>query len=146
MPLRDAYGSPSQDATRKRASVSAIVDHGHAVDDYVGDAGRKAPRVIERRSVGDRSWIEHREIGRGAGAKDPAFDALERSSWRCRLLVRSCLDQTGRACLLCQRTSDVDLFRYGESVVDFDAKIATVLSIFVCPSSNCTALRFPVRR
>jgi hypothetical protein len=42
LPQRDAYGSASQDAPRKRASVSAIVDPGHAVDDHVGDAGRIA--------------------------------------------------------------------------------------------------------
>jgi hypothetical protein len=41
----------------------------------------------------------------------------------CPLVARSCLDQTGRACPLCPGKSDVDLFRYGESVVDFDAKI-----------------------
>jgi hypothetical protein len=39
------------------------------------------------------------------------------------LLARSCLDQTGRACPLCPGKSDLDLFRYGESVVDFDAEI-----------------------
>ncbi len=41
-----------------------------------------------------------------------------------QLLARSCHDQTGRACPLYPGRSDLDLFRYGESVVDFDAKIA----------------------
>jgi len=49
-----------------------------------------------------------------------------RGAWSTYPITRaaSCLDRTGRACPLCPGKSDVDLFRYGESVVDFDAKIA----------------------
>jgi hypothetical protein len=38
------------------------------------------------------------------------------------------------------------LFRYGKGVIDLDAEVPTVLSIFVCPSKSCTARRLPVRR
>jgi hypothetical protein len=30
----------------------------------------------------------------------------------------------GGACLLCPRKSDVNLFRYGKSIVDLDAKVS----------------------
>ena len=31
---------------------------------------------------------------------------------------------TGRACLLCPGASNVNLFRYGEGIVDFNAEVA----------------------
>jgi len=42
--------------------------------------------------------------------------------------------------------SDVDLFRYDQCIVYFDAQISDRASILVCPSKSWTALRFPVRR
>jgi hypothetical protein len=36
-------------------------------------------------------------------------------------------------------SSDVDLFRYGEGIIDFDSRYLTVLSILVRPSRSCTA-------
>jgi hypothetical protein len=42
----------------------------------------------------------------------------------CPELAPSCHDETGRACPLCPGTSDLDLFRYGEGVVDLDTEIA----------------------
>jgi len=42
------------------------------------------------------------------------------------------------------RFSDVDLFGNGKRVVHLDPYIADVLSIFVWPSRNWTARRFPV--
>jgi hypothetical protein len=47
-PLRDARGRASQHAPWERRSVNAAVNHGHAVDDHMGDARRIAPRLIER--------------------------------------------------------------------------------------------------
>ena len=41
---------------------------------------------------------------------------------------------------------DVDLLRDFNSVIDFDTKERTVLSILECPSKSCTALRLPLRR
>jgi len=42
--------------------------------------------------------------------------------------------------------ADINLFRYCQGVIHFDAQISDLLSILVCPSKSWTALRFPVRR
>jgi hypothetical protein len=39
----------------------------------------------------------------------------------------------GRARLLRSGISDINLFRYCQGVIDFDAEIPDVLSILVCP-------------
>jgi len=39
------------------------------------------------------------------------------------LLVRSCERKVGRACPLCPKGSDVNLFCYGKGVVDFDPEV-----------------------
>ena len=47
-----------------------------------------------------------------------------RPSVRCRLLARTGGRKSGGACLLRQGISDVNLFRYCQGVIYFDAKIS----------------------
>jgi len=47
---------------------------------------------------------------------------------------------------LCPCSSDVNLFSYGEGVIDFNAEYLTGLSIFVCPDRSWTARKLPVRQ
>jgi hypothetical protein len=58
------------------------------------------------------------------------------------LLARLRRCERGKASRLCPSHSDVYLFGYGERAIDLDAEIPDVLSIVVCPSSNCTAQGF----
>src|SRR5690348_15521702 len=51
-------------------------------------------------------------------------------------LARSGRWQMGRACPLCPSTSDINLLRYRERAVDFDARIADGESIFMCPAKS----------
>ena len=57
-------------------------------------------------------------------------------------LAQNCQSSAGRACPLCPGNSDVDLFRYGESIIYLIAEI----SDGGVPSKSCTACRLPVRR
>jgi hypothetical protein len=43
------------------------------------------------------------------------------------LVARRGPNGSGRACLLCPGSSDVNLFRYGKGIIDLDAKVRTVL-------------------
>jgi hypothetical protein len=38
-------------------------------------------------------------------------------------LAPTLLKEAGRASLLCPGTSDINLFRYGKGIIDFDAKV-----------------------
>jgi hypothetical protein len=40
--------------------------------------------------------------------------------------------RSGRACPLCLGISDIDLFRYCQGIVDFDAEISDRVSTLVC--------------
>jgi hypothetical protein len=59
-------------------------------------------------------------------------------------MARTRSQQAGRACPLCPGTSDVNLFRYRERVIDLNARYRTVLSIFVWPSKSWTARRLKI--
>src|SRR5262245_14500619 len=57
--------------------------------------------------------------------------------------------EVGRACPLCPGNSDVNLFRYGEGVVDLDAEIAhgaCYVTRTVCALRDCTGSRTPMAR
>jgi hypothetical protein len=54
--------------------------------------------------------------------------------------------RSGRACPLCPGISDINLFRYCEGIIYFDAEISDSAFYLGCPSRSCTVLRLPVRR
>ena len=39
-------------------------------------------------------------------------------------MAQSCRSEAGRACPLCPGNSDVNLFRYGQGIIDFDTEIS----------------------
>jgi hypothetical protein len=52
--------------------------------------------------------------------------------WRLSLLVLTGRLKSGRACPLCLGISDIDLFRYCQGIVYFDAEISDRVSTLVC--------------
>src|SRR5262244_2142722 len=106
--LCDTYGCPSQKAARKRASVIAIVDHAHAIDDHVGDAVWIATRVIERRTVRDRGWIEHGDVRCGTGAQNTAVSQAKRTGRPTRHFVDGLLQrqQAKITCVVAEDTRE----------------------------------------
>ncbi len=71
-----------QGATRLGASVFALFKNLHAVNENVFHADGILMRLVERRVIGDRPWIEHDHIREHSFFNETAMIEAEVSSWQ----------------------------------------------------------------